>query len=244
MGQKRKICFSKSYLRSFNLCVYLCIFSYCLFHPSGEYFHSGLWWHVPRDQPWTYLCLRLHLLWHHSQWHAHLSPLQQILWLLHQAQGPWVHYCDQGSWEGGLCQEGSKEVLRVLRWHHSPKVMTVACRSFKKRITNMCLWHVWQVPDHTYCRQYLKFPYKLDSIWMNCRMVRCCWKLPPPTTLFWYQLGGVQVNRSQELYLSFYLFFQVIQLFLQIVLTMFRAILLFIIELFDYSDASTGGSGN
>lgn len=42
---------------------------------------------------------------------------------------------------------------------------------------------------------------------MNCRMVRCCLKLPPPTTLFWYQLGGVQVNRSQELYLSFYLFF-------------------------------------
>lgn len=57
-----------------------------LLPPSGEHLYCGLRRHVSRDHPGPAVRFRLHLLWDHSEWHAHLHPVQQVLRLLHQAE--------------------------------------------------------------------------------------------------------------------------------------------------------------
>lgn len=113
-------CFHKLSSRmNLGLCPTQSLYSGFLSYPPGEYFHSGLRRHVPRDQPGPHLRLRLHLLRRHPQRHAHLHPLQQVLRLLHQAQVPRVHCRHQSPREGAVCQEGGKEVGRVLRGRRS-----------------------------------------------------------------------------------------------------------------------------
>ena len=83
---------------------------------TGEHLHCGLWRHVPRDPPGQALRFPLHCFWNHSQWNAHIHPLQQILWLLQQAQGLWVHGHTEGEGGRGVLAKSQKEDSRVLGW--------------------------------------------------------------------------------------------------------------------------------
>ena len=83
---------------------------------TGEHLHCGLWRHVPRDPPGQAFCLPLHCFWNHPQWNAHIHPLQQILWLLQQAQGLRVHGHTEGEGKCGVLAKSQKEDSRVLGW--------------------------------------------------------------------------------------------------------------------------------
>lgn len=58
----------------------------------GQHVHCGVRGRSSRHCTGSHSGVCLHLIWNHSQWIAHLFPLQQVLGLLHQAESPGVQH--------------------------------------------------------------------------------------------------------------------------------------------------------